>query len=108
MWNKIKEFSGWIVAGVIGIFSLLIYLLKRKDEQLDAAKAAISLNTADKKSAILDTEIKELEKDLNTNSKEIDKINTDSKNLSSELSEALKKEENKNPKEVEDFWNKEL
>lgn len=105
MWNKVKEFSGWIVALIVGLFSALIYILKRKNEELDAAKAKNELAETDKKSAIIDNNIKHLEEDKKVTQQEIDKLDTKLDKLHSERDKALEEEKNKKPNEVEDYWN---
>ena len=104
--SELKEWGGYIVAGIVAIFSVLVYMLKRKDEQLNAAKAKENLHEADKESAVIDTEVKHLEDDKKTTDKQIDKANTEVVDLQTEKEKALAKEKNRKPDQIEDYWNK--
>ena len=106
MLSKLKEWGGYIVAGVVTIISVLVYMLKLKDERLDAAKAKENLHKADKESAIIDTEVKHLEENKKTTDKQIDKAHTQVVDLQTDKEKALEKEKNRKPDQVEDYWNK--
>lgn len=106
MVSKLKEWGGYIAAGVMAVIGALVYLLKRKDEQLGAAKAKENLHQADKESAVIDTEVRYLEDSKKTTDKEIDKANTEVVDLQTEKQKALDKEKNRKPDQVEDYWNK--
>lgn len=106
MWTKTKEFFGWIVAGVVAIISVLVYMLKRKDEELDSAKARENLHEADKESAVIDTEVKHLEEDKKRTDSKIDKADTELEDLHIEKEKTKQKEKDRKPDEVEDYWNK--
>ena len=107
MWDKVKGFFGWIVAGIIGFVGILLYLLKRKDEQLDAEKAKNALSNIDKKSAILDNDIKHLEKTIKDNQNNIDNDNKKLDTIKEEKENALDKERERQLENIEDYWNKE-
>ena len=105
MWNKTKEFFGWIAAAVVAIIAYLIYSLKRKEAEVIQLKTKEKLNEADKESAVMDTEIKHLEEEKENIQKDIDKADTEAVTLQDAKEQAIKKEKDRKTNEVTDYWN---
>lgn len=104
--NKIKQWGGYLLAGAISIIGIILVMLKLKDDELTAAKAKENLHEADKESAVIDTEVKRLEEDKKNTDKEIDKADTEVVDLQTDKEQALAREKNRKPDQVEDYWNK--
>lgn len=104
--TKIKEFFGWILAGLGAIFGIVLYVLSRKSKEVDALNAKIDLAKTEKQADMVEVEINKLKEDKAT-TKEHNKALDQSLGKLEEKRKAIPEDAKKltNPKEVADYWN---
>jgi len=107
---KITEFfSGLytkIILGMGAFIGILLYWIQLKNKKANALKAKIALLDTEKDADILETEINGLKEDRKLLKKEVDDLNNALGEVDVKRKELAEKAKNMNPKEVEDFWEK--
>lgn len=104
--TKIKELLGWIVAGLSTILGIVLFVLSRKNKELDALNAKVDLAKTEKETDLLEVEIKDLKEDkanLKKTNQELDKALVKVEEKRKQVVEDAKKL--KNPKDVASYWN---
>lgn len=104
--TKIKEFLGWIVAGLGAVLGIVLYMLSRKGKEVDALNAKIELAKTEKQTDLIEAEINTLKAEKETSKKhnqELDKSLSKLEEKRKQIPEDAKKLTN--PKEVADYWN---
>jgi len=104
--NKLKEIWGWIVAVVGGAFGILLYILQRKGEKINALQAKVELAKAEKETDLIEAEIKHLKNNKNNlakENKELDKSLQKVEEKRKQIAEDTKKLTD--PKAIASYWN---
>lgn len=105
--NKLKQWGGYVVAGVVGLVGILLYFLSLKNKQVNALKAKVALSTTEKETDVLEAEIRahrENNAKLAKERKELDKALKELDNKRAEIKDKAKSLTD--PKEVAEYWEK--
>ena len=110
MLSKIKEFfkSLWGIIVLVGgvTVGILLYLLQRKQREVNTLKAKIDLAKTQKEADLIEVEIKKKLDNVNLLDKEVKELNKALDDLETKRKDIASSEKNKTPDEIEDFWNK--
>lgn len=104
--TKIKELLGWIVASLSAILGIVLFVLSRKNKELDALNAKVDLAKTEKETDLLEVEIKDLKEDkanLKKTNQELDKALVKVEEKRKQVVEDAK--QLKNPKDIANYWN---
>jgi len=100
----LSKFWGYIVAGILGLISILAYIIKAKSDQVASLQAqALLANTKEKVSKI-DGEIKKLKESKELVKEDLIKLEATEETLKDKKTKIAKKQGAKNNKEIEDYW----
>lgn len=104
--NKLKQWWGYIAAGLTAAASLALYIFMRRGDKVNELKAKVVLAGTEKQADVLETEIKHLKENkdnLKHENKELDKALGQLEEKRKEIADNAK--DLKNPKDVADYWN---
>ena len=108
--NKIKEFfkSLWGIIVLVGgvAIGILLYLLQRKQREVNTLKAKIDLAKTQKEADLIEVEIKKKLDNVNLLDKEVKELNNTLTQLEEKRKTLSTTEQNKTDQEIEDFWEK--
>ena len=103
--GSIKNFWTYLVTGVGAIIGVLVYYLSLKNKEINTLKVKVALADTEKKTDVIEVEIKEIrdsKKRLNKEVVEIDKVLN---SLSEKRKEIKEKVKNMSPEELAEYWN---
>lgn len=104
--NKIKEIWGWVAGAVVGLVGLILYVLSRRGDEINALKAKINLADTTKKADALESEIKQAQKRKDNLAKENKELNKTLVELDLKREDIKKKtSEMTDPQAIADYWN---
>lgn len=110
MMEKIKAFfqSLWGVIVLIGTaaIGILLYMLQRKQREVNSLKAKIELAKTQKEADLIEVEIKKKLDNVNILDKEQKELTKTLAELEAKRKQIASTEKNKTDQEIDDFWNK--
>ena len=108
--DKIKDFfkSLWGIIVLVGgaAIGILLYLLQRKQREVNSLKAKIDLAKTQKEADLIEVEIKKKLDNVNILNKEQKELEKTLVELDAKRKEIASQEKNKTDQDIEDFWNK--
>lgn len=108
--EKIKAFfqSLWGIIVLVGTaaIGILLYMLQRKQREVNSLKAKIDLAKTQKEADLIEVEIKKKLDNVNILDKEQKELTKTLADLEAKRKQIASQEKNKTDEQIEDFWNK--
>lgn len=105
--DKLKQIWGYVAAGVMAVVGILLYVLQRKNEQIDSLNAKVGLVDTQKEADVIETQIKQAQAKSDNLAKENTELAKTAAALDTKRADVDQKmADMKDPKQVADYWNK--
>jgi len=103
--GKLKEFFGYVLALIVGLFGICVYVLSRRGEAIEELKTTVALAKTNKEADVLEAQVKDLRTNKNNLAKENEELDKVLKELDTRRVE-MKEEATKltNPQDIADYW----
>lgn len=95
-----------IVAGLTAVVGLLLYLISRKNKEVEELKTKVEMANTQKKADLIETEVKQKLDQVEMSKKEVEQHNKVLIDLEQKRKELKQKQNNMTPEEIEKYWNK--
>lgn len=104
--QKIKDIWLYLVGIVGAIIGVLWYFLSLKNREVSALRAKLDLADTEKKSDLIEAEIKEIRNDKKRGKKELKEIDKVLKELDDKRKQIKEEVRGMSDEEIIDYWNK--
>lgn len=103
--NKLKEIWGYIAAGIVAIVGILVYIITRKGEEINALKAKIDMSETQKEADVIETEIKQAKARKDNLTKQNQELDKSLEQLKEKRKEIKKNVESlTDPEDIANYW----
>ena len=103
--QKLKTFWTYLAAAVAAAFSLLIYILSRKNNQINSLQSQIANINTQKQADVLEVQIKEKMDNVDLHQREIEAHQKALDALEAKRKEIANSQQGKTPQQIEQYWN---
>lgn len=105
--NRVKQWWGWIVTGVVGAISLFLYLYSKKNELVEALTMQLTLAKTQKEVDLIEAQVNKLKATEARTAQEIKDLELLEIAIESKRYDINKAVENlKDPREIAEYWEK--
>ena len=103
--TKLKELWGWVVGALGAVLGVVLFILSRKNKEVDALNAKIDLTKTEKETDVLEAEINKLKANKENSSKHSQELDKSLNKLEEKRSQVVEDAKSlKNPKDVAQYW----